>query len=139
MLQCPQCTCSQGMNQLELLTECDHCRWWFLLTAQYNAMICHYVWRKKGEACKPKNTIPRVGVLCCRRDWCTSQNRWHHEERKLCGYIEATSQDTSHEVKAWSSKWTMTLSILPKLWQNGLRTTKSRYWSGLHKALTSIL
>ena len=30
-------------------------------------------------------------------------------------------------------------SILPKLWQNGLRTTKSRYWSGHHKALTSIL
>ena len=30
-------------------------------------------------------------------------------------------------------------SILPKLWQNGLRTTKSRYWSGYHKALTSIL
>ena len=25
-----------------------------------------------------------------------------------------------------SSKWTMTPSILPKLWQNGLRTTKSR-------------
>jgi hypothetical protein len=24
----------------------------------------------------------------------------------------------------------MTPSILPKLWQNGLRTTKSRYWSG---------
>ena len=24
----------------------------------------------------------------------------------------------------------MTASILPKLWQNGLRTTKSRYWSG---------
>jgi hypothetical protein len=29
-------------------------------------------------------------------------------------------------------------SKLPKLWQNGLRTTKSRYWSGHHKALTSI-
>ena len=42
-----------------------------------------------------------MGVLCCRRDWCTSQNRWHHEERKLCGYIEATSQDVSQEVKAW--------------------------------------
>ena len=38
-----------------------------------------------------------------------------------------------------SSKWTMTPSILPKLWQNGLRTSKSRYWSGHHKALTSIL
>ena len=33
-----------------------------------------------------------------------------------------------------SSKWTMTPSILPKLWKNGLRTTKSRYWSGHHKA-----
>ena len=36
-------------------------------------------------------------------------------------------------------KWIMTPSILPKLWQNGLRTTKSRYWSGHHKALTSVL
>uniref|UniRef100_A0AAZ3PMV5 Transposase Tc1-like domain-containing protein n=1 Tax=Oncorhynchus tshawytscha TaxID=74940 RepID=A0AAZ3PMV5_ONCTS len=71
-----------------------------------------YVWRKKGEACKPKNTIPTVkhgggsimswGVLFCRRDWCTSQNKWHHEEGKLCGCIEATSQDISQEVKAWS-------------------------------------
>jgi hypothetical protein len=43
-----------------------------------------------------------VGMLCCRRDWCTSQNRWHHEPGQLCGYIEATSQDISHEVKAWS-------------------------------------
>jgi hypothetical protein len=42
-----------------------------------------------------------VGVLCCRRDWCTSQNRWHHEVGKLRGYIEATSQDISQEVKAW--------------------------------------
>ena len=32
-----------------------------------------------------------VGVPCCRRDWCTSQNRWHHEVGTLCGYIEATS------------------------------------------------
>ena len=42
-----------------------------------------------------------VGVLCCRRDWCTSQNRWHHEGVKLCGYIEATYQDISQEVQAW--------------------------------------
>ena len=41
-----------------------------------------------------------VGVLYCRR--CTSQNRWHHEVGKLCGFIEATSQDISQEVKAWS-------------------------------------
>uniref|UniRef100_A0AAZ3QT83 Transposase Tc1-like domain-containing protein n=1 Tax=Oncorhynchus tshawytscha TaxID=74940 RepID=A0AAZ3QT83_ONCTS len=64
----------------------------------------HYVWRKKGEACKPKNTIPTVkhvggsimlwGVLCCRRDWFTSQNRWHHEKGKFGGYIEATSRQS---------------------------------------------
>uniref|UniRef100_A0AAZ3PS76 Transposase Tc1-like domain-containing protein n=1 Tax=Oncorhynchus tshawytscha TaxID=74940 RepID=A0AAZ3PS76_ONCTS len=82
-------------KKIELFGHHDHC----------------YVWKKKGEACKPKNTIPTeargwqhhvVGVLCCRRDWCTSQNRWHHEGVKLCGYIEATSQDISQEVKAWS-------------------------------------
>uniref|UniRef100_A0A4W5P7N8 SRCR domain-containing protein n=1 Tax=Hucho hucho TaxID=62062 RepID=A0A4W5P7N8_9TELE len=47
--------------------------------------------------------------------------------------------DLHNLVTNGSSKWTMTPSILPKLWQNGLRTTKSRYWSGHHKALTSIL
>uniref|UniRef100_A0AAZ3SDD1 Uncharacterized protein n=1 Tax=Oncorhynchus tshawytscha TaxID=74940 RepID=A0AAZ3SDD1_ONCTS len=31
-----------------------------------------------------------VGVLCCRREWCTSQN---HETGKFGGFIEATSQD----------------------------------------------
>ena len=72
------------------------------------------------------------GLHCCRRDWCTSQNRWHHVEGNVCVYIEATSQDISL-VANGSSKWTMTPSILPKLWQNGLRTTKSRYWSGQHK------
>jgi hypothetical protein len=40
-----------------------------------------------------------VGVLCCRKDWCTSHNWKHHEEDKWCGYIEVTSQDIGH-VKA---------------------------------------
>jgi predicted molibdopterin-dependent oxidoreductase YjgC len=38
--------------------------------------------------------------------------------------------------KKWhngSSKWTMTPSILPKLWQNGLRTTKSRFGVAITK------
>ena len=42
-----------------------------------------------------------VGVLCCRRDWSTSENRLHHEGGTLYGYIEATSQDISQQVKAW--------------------------------------
>ena len=28
-----------------------------------------------------------VGVLCCRWDWCTSQNRWHHEGGRLGRHI----------------------------------------------------
>lgn len=36
------------------------------------------------------------------------------------------------------SKWTVTPGILPRLWQNGLRRTKSRYWTSHHKAPTSI-
>jgi ABC-type proline/glycine betaine transport system substrate-binding protein len=54
-----------------------------------------------------------VGVLCCRRAWCTSQNRWHHEVGKLCGYIEATSQDISQEVKDWS-QWVFQMDNDPK-------------------------
>jgi hypothetical protein len=67
---------------------------------------------EKGEGLQAKEHHPKreargwqhhvVRVLCCRRDWCTSQNIWHHEGGKLCGYIEATSQDISHEVKTWS-------------------------------------
>jgi hypothetical protein len=50
-----------------------------------------------------------VGVLCCRRDWCTSQNRWHHEGGKLCGYIEATSQDIK-----LGCKWVFQMDNDPK-------------------------
>uniref|UniRef100_A0A3B4BKB0 ABC transporter domain-containing protein n=1 Tax=Periophthalmus magnuspinnatus TaxID=409849 RepID=A0A3B4BKB0_9GOBI len=41
-----------------------------------------------------------VGLFCCRKDWCTSLNRWHHQER-TCGNTETTSQDINQEVKAW--------------------------------------
>lgn len=65
-----------------------------------------YIWRKNGEALKPQNTAWElqhhvVGLFYCRRDWCTTQKRWHHEKRKLCGHIEATSED-SQEVEAWT-------------------------------------
>jgi hypothetical protein len=66
----------------------------------------------KGEALQAEEHHPNreaqgwqhhvVAVLCCRTDWCTSQKKTHHEEGKLCGYIEAPSQDISQEVKAWS-------------------------------------
>ena len=70
-----------------------------------------YVCRKKGDACKPKNTIPTVKHRCgsiilwgcmAAGGVVTLHKIWHHEAGKLCGYIEATSQDISQEVKAWS-------------------------------------
>lgn len=59
-----------------------------------------YIWRKKVEALKPQHHV--VGLFYRRRDWCTSQNRWHHEKRKLCGYIEAASEGISQEIEAWA-------------------------------------
>lgn len=40
-----------------------------------------------------------MSLFCCRRDWYTSQNRWHHEEKTLCQNIKAASQDVS---QAWA-------------------------------------
>jgi hypothetical protein len=40
-------------------------------------------------------------------------NRWHHEGGQLCGYIEATSQDISQEVKL-GRKWVLQMDNDPK-------------------------
>ena len=37
-----------------------------------------------------------VGVLCCRRDWCTSQNRWHHEDGN---YVDILKQHLKTSVR----------------------------------------
>jgi hypothetical protein len=67
--------------------------------------------KEKGGGCKPKNTIPtvkhkggRIILWGCFAAGGTGalHNRWQDEEGKLCGNIEATSQDISQEVKAWS-------------------------------------
>jgi hypothetical protein len=65
-----------------------------------------------------------VVVLCCRRDWCTSQNRWHHEGVKLCGYIEVISQDISQEVKAWVFQMDIDLKHTSKVVAKWLKDNK---------------
>jgi transposase len=104
--------------------------------------------RKKSLLQNTKDIIPTVkhgvaasccgGALLQEGLWCTSINGWYHEDGKLCCYIETTSQDISLEVKAWSQM------VLPNgqrpqaYFQSCVKMAKSRYWSGDHKALTSI-
>ncbi|KAJ8257261.1 hypothetical protein GJAV_G00183690, partial [Gymnothorax javanicus] len=85
----------------------------------------------KKEACKMKITFPNlkhrgvVGLVCCRRDWDSSQNRWPHAERRSCGYTETISQDIIKEFYAWlgangSYKWTMYPKHTSTLWKKWL-------------------
>ena len=108
-----------------------------------------YVWMKRGEACKPKNTIPTMthgggsimfwGCFAAGGTGALHKIDGIMREDNYVDILKQRLKTSVRKLKLGSSKWTMTPSILPKLWQNGLRTTKSRFWSGHHKALTSNL
>ena len=57
-------------------------------------------------------------------------------------YVDILKQSQDISQEAWS-QWVFQMDNDPKhaykVVANGLRTTKSRYWSGHHKALTPIL
>ena len=68
-----------------------------------------FMLKKKVEACEPKNTIPtvkhgggRIMLWGCFAAGGTAALHKIDEDGKFCGYFEATSQDISQEVKAWS-------------------------------------
>ena len=68
----------------------------------------------KWEACKPRNTIIIVkhrggsimlwGCFAAGGNGALHKIVGFHVEGKLCGYIEATSQDIRQEVKSWSQR-----------------------------------
>uniref|UniRef100_A0AAZ3RUQ2 Tc1-like transposase DDE domain-containing protein n=1 Tax=Oncorhynchus tshawytscha TaxID=74940 RepID=A0AAZ3RUQ2_ONCTS len=54
-----------------------------------------------------------VGVLCCRRDWCTSQNRCYHEEVKLWDILKQQLKTSVRKLKL-GRKWVFQLDNDPK-------------------------
>lgn len=90
------------------------------------------LWREKRASLRMPSQMRNFGAVhhvsglsCCIRDWCTSQNRRHHEER-LCGNTEALSQNVTQSLGAKGfSKWTVMQSRRPAWLQSNFRTTKS--------------
>ena len=57
-----------------------------------------------------------VGVLCCRRDWCTSQNRWHYEGGRKENVVDILKQHlkTSVGKLKLGHKWVFQMDNDPK-------------------------
>ena len=54
-----------------------------------------------------------IMMLCCRRDWCTSQNRWHHEEGEIM-WIYWSNIKTSVRKFKLGHKWVFQMDSDPK-------------------------
>ena len=99
---------------------------------------------EKGEACKPKNTIPSVkhrggSIMLCGCFAAGGTGALHQidgimREENDVDILKQHLKTSVRKLKLghkWVFKWTMLRilgypRILPKLWQNGLRTTKSK-------------
>lgn len=82
-----------------------------------------------------------VGVLCC-----SVNHRKHQEERILCGYVKATSQDASQQVTVWAQTCVRSgqrpPSMLPKLQQCVMWKTLAMElmrWCGLNQVRCRLL
>ena len=82
-----------------------------------------------------------VGVLCCRRGWCTSQNNGITRKENYVDILKQHLKTSVRKLKL-GRKWIFQMVNDPKhtskVVAKWLKDNKS-YWSGHHKALTSIL
>ena len=54
-----------------------------------------------------------VGVLCCRREWCTSQTRWHHEKENYVDILKQHLKTSVRKLKL-GRKWVFQMDNDPK-------------------------
>jgi hypothetical protein len=64
-----------------------------------------------------------VGVICCRRDWCTSQNTWHHEDSALTWILKKMCGQNWKSVCEQGGLQTW-LSYTSSVWRNGPKFTQ---------------
>ena len=54
-----------------------------------------------------------VGVFCCRRDWCTAQNRWLHEKENYVDILKQHLKTSVRKLKL-GRKWVFQMDNDPK-------------------------
>jgi hypothetical protein len=90
-----------------------------------NGIVGHnehcYVWRKKVGGLQAENTIPTLkhgggsimGVLCCRRDWCTSQIDGIMREDNYVDILKHHLKTSFRKLKL-GHKWVFQMNNYPK-------------------------
>ena len=94
-----------------------------LMKQKYNCLAILTIVVFGGKSLQPEEHHPNrearggqhhvVGVLCCMRDWCTSQTRWHHEAENCVDILKQHLKISVRKLKL-GRKWVFQMDNDPK-------------------------